>query len=107
MKKLSNRIAWSPLYGGCMMEQRMVNGAWVDNNSMSEGEFPVYDARAKLCVKWHNYRLREERYKERAAKAQEKYLRALCKATAVRTVMDELGKEIRKLDLEYISKKKG
>ena len=92
MKKLSNRIVWSPLYGGCMMEQRMVNGAWVDWNSYQEGEHPT---RNPKIVKWENLRLRQERLKDQAEVHHQKYLRALAKVEHVRYKMDALSKEIR------------
>ena len=96
MKKLSDRVVWSPLYGGCMMIQRMVNGAWVDWTSMQEGEHAKLDAKTRKVVKWHNLQLREQQLNELARLANEKYAKALAKVENARYKMGALSEQIRK-----------
>lgn len=76
------------------MIQRMVNGCYVDWSSMQEGEHPKLDARTRKVVRWCNLQLREERLKERARRANEKYAKALARVENVRYKMNQLSKEI-------------
>lgn len=95
MKTSKNRIVWSPDCGGCMMEQKMVNGAWVDNNSMEEGSYPVNDKYTKVIVKWYNLNLRKNQAMNRAWLLQQKYLSALQQAAKIEAQKTELMKKYR------------
>ena len=91
------RYVWSPENGGCITEQRFVDGMFRDWNSQEEGMYPLFTNKVKQVVKWYNLLAKHQEQKQKAHEAHEAYLKIEAKAFKTDQKMRELSEKIRKM----------